>query len=179
MADLKAEIEVLTKEKFQKEPDFYQKGFDEIHESLLNSNIPELLRAILIIQDSPINLAFFLNKYPVNSVVYITVDNKIVGYIYGAPLTDKLWVIDWIKIHDDFRGNGYGPQLISYCLRDILKKGCEIVKLKPLDNNIKCILKKIAEESSFILEMEFDEEGWAYLNLGKKEDYVLEKHLFI
>lgn len=60
-----------------------------------------------------------------------------VNYHYG----DKTGYIGWVKVHEDFQGNGLGKKIVEDCLDELLDKNVRKVfvdcKSKPMEKIVK------------------------------------------
>lgn len=131
-------IENLSVEKFNKNPSFYQKSFDEI---TISQNL------------CTENWTDFFTNHPINSITYIKKNDKIVSFIYATPHRDyeiyddtdlEHWVINYIKTHKHFEGNGYSYLVTIAGLEDMKKKGAKQVDFLP-NQKSSMLFKKIID----------------------------------
>lgn len=50
-------------------------------------------------------------------------DNKVIGFILGYPLTQKLVYLDLMTVHKNYRGKGIGQKLIKTFKEELKKRG--------------------------------------------------------
>lgn len=79
-----------------------------------------------------------LHENPFSCVQVLEEDGKIVGYIDWWILYDKAQLAN-IAVDPDYRGRGYGKQLLEACIRDANEKGCETLSLEARVSNTPAI----------------------------------------
>jgi len=116
-------LSVLNKEEYDSNPEFYQKGIDKILKSNKSSGKEE------------INLEEILNNNPLNSIVILSVNNIILGYMISIAYFNYLdqeceidrWNITSLYVHKKYRKTDYGKMLLYYAINELRLKG--VIKL--------------------------------------------------
>ena len=88
----------------------------------------------------PINQAYLsafshISSGPDNELVVVCVKNKIAGMLqltfipYLTHIGSWRCLIEGVRIHSDFRGQGLGTKLFEWAIHRAKKKGCNLVQL--------------------------------------------------
>ncbi len=143
-------IKKLTQKKFNTNPEFFQRSLDEITISQNLCKSTDYKDKIF----GPTNWTEFFKKYPLNSIVYIEENGKIVSFMYATPHREfgskidniEHWGINYIQTHKDFEKKGYAYILTLEGLKDIREKGAKKITLLPNEKS-KPILFKVLKNN--------------------------------
>lgn len=159
-------IHSLSTDEFNSNKEFFFESFNNIAKSI---KIP------------PFTMyeAKFFDKHPINSFLYLKENDKIVAILYCTPHRDyscyqefgtndlSCWGVNYIQVHKDYSGKGYGYLLLLAGLEDIKNKGGKKVEFMPnrksaslfhhavYDNNIGDI--SVVDKSDTILNISFND----------------------
>ena len=118
----KFNIHSLSIEEFNQNKQHYYDSFDSIAKSIKVPNFT--------IYESK-----FFDRHPTNSFLYLEEEGKIVAILYSTPHRDyqcypefgtnnlDTWGVNYLQVHKNFSGKGYGYLLLLAGLEDIKKKG--------------------------------------------------------
>jgi len=127
-------LHVLSKKEFDSNHEFYQKSFDEIFNSNFNHN------------DYNTDFSIFFETHPINSLVYLKENDKIVSFMFASPHRDydcysdttlDHWGINFILTHKKYAGKGYAKLVLLYGFKDIVSKECRQLDFIPINETSK------------------------------------------
>ena len=131
-------LHVLTKDIFEKNPNFYEESLNEIYDS---NKLPYLE-----------DWSAIYSHQPVISLVFLKENEKIVSFMYSTPHKDfegyeasslTHWGINFIQTHNDFKRKGYGYLTALLGFKDIISKGGKEVDFFPICSESKHLFHKI------------------------------------
>ncbi len=142
-------IKELTEKEFKKNPHFYQESLNEItiSQKLCSSNDHNDFLG-------PENWNEFFKNHPINAVVYIIENEKIVSFLYATPHRDyecyddtdlEHWGVNYIQTHKGFERRGYGTILTLAGLENIKRKGGKRVDFLPNRDSLSILLKVVSD----------------------------------
>lgn len=172
LAKDKFALHSLSIDEFYRNKQFYFNSFDDIAKSI---KIP------------PFTMyeAEFFDKHPINSFLYVKENDKIVAILYSTPHRDyscykefgtndfSRWGVNYIQVHKDYSGKGYGYLMLLAGLEDIKNKGGKKIEFMPnrksaslfhhavYDNNIGDVA--VVDKMNAILSISFNKH---FLNLN-------------
>jgi ribosomal protein S18 acetylase RimI-like enzyme len=100
----------------------------------------DALGALREVNSSPLNLAYVrafasISADPNNELVVVDSGNNIAGMLqltfipYLSHIGSWRCLIEGVRIHSEFRGQGLGTKLIEWAISHARKKGCKIIQL--------------------------------------------------
>lgn len=88
----------------------------------------------------PLNQAYFaafeaIDKDPNNQLLVVELEGALVGMLqltfipYLTHIGSWRCLIEGVRIHQDYRGRGFGEQMFEYAIKQAKDKGCKLVQL--------------------------------------------------
>ncbi|MGR5059015.1 GNAT family N-acetyltransferase [Vibrio rotiferianus] len=89
---------------------------------------------------SPLNQAYLfafeaIDKDPNNQLLVVELEGALVGMLqltfipYLTHIGSWRCLIEGVRIHQDYRGRGFGEQMFEYAIKQAKDKGCQLVQL--------------------------------------------------
>ncbi|MEF1199685.1 GNAT family N-acetyltransferase [Vibrio owensii] len=89
---------------------------------------------------SPLNQAYVaafeaIDKDPNNQLLVVELEGALVGMLqltfipYLTHIGSWRCLIEGVRIHQDYRGRGFGEQMFEYAIKQAKDKGCRLVQL--------------------------------------------------
>jgi ribosomal protein S18 acetylase RimI-like enzyme len=63
-------------------------------------------------------------------------NKRLAGFVTYHPTSSTRGRVQFLSVHNDFRGKGYGKLLLNYAVKDLFNKGCNTVTLVTRTKNI-------------------------------------------
>jgi len=89
---------------------------------------------------SPLNTQYIsaftaIDKDPNNEIMVVELDGQLVGMLqitfipYLTHIGSWRCLVEGVRVHENFRGHGYGEKMFEYVISLAIDKGCKLVQL--------------------------------------------------